>query len=82
MVPSTTNDDVKKTFEPLQILGVFWTLFGIVVLFATFFVEATPQVPAVRGIVTNLIAGALLLAVGLGSYLKGKSNQKRKEHLS
>ncbi len=79
MVSSSTNNDIKKTFEPLQILGVFWILFGIVVLCATFFVQETPQVPAIRGIVTNLIAGGLLLAVGLGSYLKGKSNQRRKE---
>ena len=56
--------DHKKTFEPLKILGVFWSLFGVVILFATFFVRETSLVPLARGIVTNLIAGALLLAGG------------------
>lgn len=82
MYSPSKNNDQKRAFEPLQILGVFWTLFGIVVLFATFFVRATPQVPAVRGIVTNLIAGSLLLAVGLFSYFKGKANQRRKGQAS
>lgn len=71
--------DHKKTFEPLKILGVFWSLFGVVILFATFFVRETPLVPLTRGIVTNLIAGALLLGVGLASFLKGRANSRKKE---
>ena len=71
--------DSKKTFEPLKILGVFWSLFGVVILFATFFVRETPQVPLTRGIVTNLIAGALLLGVGIGSFLKGRANSRKKD---
>ncbi len=70
--------DHKKTFEPLKILGVFWSLFGIVILFATFFVRETPQVPLARGVVTNLIAGALLLGVGVASILKGRANSRKK----
>ncbi|MGD8726113.1 MAG: hypothetical protein PVH40_00640 [Gemmatimonadales bacterium] len=71
--------DPKKTFEPLKILGVFWSLFGVVILFATLFVRETPQVPLVRGIVTNLIAGALLLGAGVGSYLLGRARSRKEE---
>ena len=68
----------KKTFEPLVVLGVFWSVFGLVVLMATFFVRETPQVPLSRGIVTNLIAGALLLGAGIISILKGRANRRKK----
>ena len=35
------------------------------------------MVPAVRGIVTNLIAGSLLLGVGVACVLKGRSNIRK-----
>jgi len=47
-----TNDKQsgsKQTFEPLEIMGVFWLFFGIVVLLATFFVKGTDNVPLMRG---------------------------------
>ncbi len=69
--------DHKKTFEPFLILGVFWSAFGLVVLVATFFVRETPQVPLMRGVVTNLIAGSLLLGVGLACVLKGRANRRK-----
>ena len=68
----------KKTFEPFTILGVFWSVFGLIVLVATFFVTETPQVPALRGIVTNLIAGSLLLGVGIACLLKGRAVRRQK----
>lgn len=69
--------DERKSFEPFTILGVFWSLFGLVVLVATFFVRERPQVPAIRGIVTNLIAGSLLLGVGIACLLKGRSDRRK-----
>jgi len=77
-----SNEDVKRTFEPLIIVGVFWSVFGVVVLFATLFVKGTEQVPLLRGVVTNIIAGSLLLGVGVISVLKGKANQRRKRQSS
>ena len=82
MVTGANNDDVKKTFEPLLIVGIFWSIFGVVVLVATAFVIGTPQVPLMRGVVTNLIAGSLLLGVGVISVLKGRANQRRKGLIS
>jgi hydrogenase-4 membrane subunit HyfE len=78
MVSGTGNEDVKKTFEPILIVGVFWSIFGVIVLVATAFVRGTPQVPLMRGVVTNMIAGSLLLGVGVLSVLKGRANQRRK----
>lgn len=68
----------KKTLEPFTILGVFWSLFGLVVLVATFFVRETPQVPVLRGVVTNVIAGSLLLGVGIACLLKGRADRRKK----
>jgi len=68
----------KQTFEPLEIMGVFWLFFGLVVLFATFFVKGTENVPLLRGIVTNIIAAVLLLAAGIFSILKGRANKHRR----
>ena len=78
MATGANSEDVKKTFEPLIIVGIFWSLFGVVVLVATAFVRGTPQVPLMRGVVTNLIAGSLLLGVGVASVLRGRANQRRK----
>jgi hypothetical protein len=69
----------KKTFEPFMIIGVFWSLFGLVVLLATFFVRETPHVPALRGVVTNVIAGSLLLGVGVACILKGRADRSKKD---
>lgn len=68
----------QKTFEPFTILGVFWSLFGLIVLVGTFFVRDRPQVPAIRGIVTNVIAGSLLLGVGILCILKGRAERRKK----
>jgi threonine/homoserine/homoserine lactone efflux protein len=73
-----TNEDAKKTFEPLVIVGVFWSVFGVIVLFATLFVNGTERVPQLHGVVTNLIAGILLLGVGVISILRGRANLRRR----
>ena len=70
--------ETKKEFEPLEIMGVFWVFFGIVVLLATIFVKGTETVPLIRGVVTNIIAGLLLLSAGVFSFLKGRANKRRK----
>jgi prolipoprotein diacylglyceryltransferase len=66
----------EKKFEPLQIMGIFWLVFGIIVLASSFFVEPTPQVPLVRGIVTNIIAGVLLLGAGVLCIVKARIKKK------
>jgi len=73
----TLELEPAKKFEPLEIMGIFWLVFGIVVLVSTFFVKATPQVPLVRGIVTNMIAGLLLLGAGIFSIVKAKVNKRK-----
>jgi len=78
MVSKDKKQGSEQMFEPLEIMGVFWLFFGMVVLLATFFVKGTENVPLVRGIVTNIIAGALLLCAGIFSILKGRANKRRK----
>lgn len=79
MSSNNQQSEQKQTFEPLEIMGVFWLFFGLVVLFATFFVKGTENVPLMRGIVTNIIAAVLLLAAGIFSILKGKANKRRRK---
>jgi hypothetical protein len=69
---------MEKDFEPLEIMGLFWLFFGIIVLVATFFVKGTENVPLMRGIVTNIIAAGLLLTAGLLSFLKGRQKKRKK----
>ena len=78
MTTNKNQPERKQTFEPLEIMGVFWLFFGIVVLVATFFVKGTENVPLLRGIVTNIIAAGLLLAAGIFSILKGRANKRRR----
>lgn len=82
MVSNEQNIATSREFKPLAIMGIFWLAFGIVVLIATFFVKATPNVPQVRGVITNIIAGFLLLGAGIFSILKGKAKNYRKNSKS
>ena len=74
-----TIEEPEKNFDPLGIMGIFWSVFGIIILAATFFVKATPRVPLIRGIVTNIIAGLLLLGTGIFCIIKARINQKRSQ---
>lgn len=73
------NTEPEKKFEPLQIMGIFWLVFGIIVLASSFFVEATPRVPLVRGLVTNVIAGLLLVGAGVFCMVRARINRKRQQ---
>ena len=70
----------KKSFEPFMILGVFWLAFGIIVFVATFFVQGTARVPKMHGVITNLIAAAILIGAGVGSLLKGRADIRKRDH--
>ncbi len=77
MISNDKQSGSKQTFEPLEIMGLFWLFFGIVILLATFFVKGTENVPLLRGIVTNIFSAVLLLAAGIFSILKGRANKRR-----
>lgn len=79
MESNKQTTEPEKKFEPLEILGIFWLVFGLIVLMSTFFVKATPQVPLIRGVVTNIIAGLLLLGAGIFSIAKAKINRRREK---
>ena len=76
MNPDGQNTEPAQKFEPLQMMGIFWLVFGIIVLVASFFVEATSQVPLVRGVVTNVIAALLLLGAGVLCIVKARIKKK------
>jgi len=78
MIKKKTTRPKQQQFEPLQIMGVFWVAFGIIVLAATFFVKSTEFVPQSRGIVTNIIAGLLLVGVGVFSFIKGRIRKQKR----
>lgn len=79
MISDQQNTEPEKKFEPLQIMGIFWLVFGIIVLASTFFVEGTPRVPLVRGVVTNVLAGLLLLGAGVLCIVRAKISRKRQQ---
>ncbi len=60
-------------------MGIFWLVFGSIIVVATFFVRATPQVPLARGVATNLVAGFLLLAAGGFSIIRGRRGREKGE---
>ena len=62
--------------KPLTILGTFWTIFGVLVLAATWFVETSTYVSLTQGRITNLVASALLLGLGLYCLIRGRKNQQ------
>ena len=69
------SNENTKSFEPLTLMGIFWSVFGVIILFATFFISETPLVPHSRAIFTNLIAGLVLLGVGVFSVVRGRGKQ-------
>jgi len=64
-------EDKKEKFEPLHAIGLFWSLFGIMILIGIFF-SATNL-----GKLTNGICGAILLFSGVGAFLKGTYNKRK-----
>lgn len=62
----------QEQFEPLQAIGLFWIMFGILILIAIFFTETG------IGKLTNSICGGILLLVGLFCYFRGRANKIRR----
>lgn len=67
----------NNRFQPFEVMGYFWTVLGVVVLVAAFTIKGSELVPAVRGIVTNIIAGSILLVIGVWSIMRGRAQKKR-----
>lgn len=59
-------DKEKKMLSPLQIMGIFWLTFGAVVMITAY--APTTMI----GKVTDLIAGGVLLIIGIIALVKGK----------
>ncbi|MEE4310753.1 MAG: hypothetical protein V2J62_02690 [candidate division KSB1 bacterium] len=75
------KDESKKDgsfdFQPLELMGYFWLVFGVIVLLATVFVGESSLVPKARGVMTNILAGLVLFLTGLFSVIRGRSNKKK-----
>ena len=69
---SESMESKAKSFQPLSVMGIFWMAFGVIVLFSSFFVRETARVPLIRGLLTNMIAGILLVAAGLFSWIRAR----------
>jgi len=63
----------KLEFQSLQLIGLFLSVIGIIMIIAIIFPEN------LEGKITNLIAGLILLGFGIGAFLKGKSHKVKKE---
>jgi len=58
MTQNGESGEPKQEFEPLQILGVFWSIFGFIVLIATFFVTGKEPPPIVN--ILNPVEGEIV----------------------
>jgi uncharacterized membrane protein len=61
-----------EEFEPLQAIGIFWIVFGVLILIGIFYSKTG------IGKIANSVCGGVLLAVGLFSFFKGLINKKRR----
>lgn len=77
MSSSTKSQRSTKAFEPLEVMGYFWFVLGVVVLVGSFFIKETEHVPQIRGVVTNVVAGSILFVIGLFSILRGRANKRK-----
>ncbi len=80
MVERPIKKEEKEEFDPLFIMGIFWLSFGVIVLFATFFITDMPLVPKFESIVTNVSAGMILLIAGILCLLKARNKKKRRRN--
>ena len=63
----------KLELQSLQLIGAFLGLFGVIMIVAVIFPED------LEGKITNLVAGVVLLACGIGSFLKGRAQGSKKK---
>lgn len=75
MSATAKSESNRKTYQPLQVMGYFWLVLGAVVLIGSFFIKETPYVPQMHGVVTNIIAGSILVFIGLMSVLCGREKK-------
>ena len=66
----------EKQLEVLEVIGFFWIFLGTMVLMAIFFP------PSWIGKITDLIAGSILLGLGLFAFFKGRLNKKKRSKKS
>ncbi|MCK4422128.1 hypothetical protein KAW18_12005 [candidate division WOR-3 bacterium] len=62
----------KEDFEPLQTIGIFWSVFGILILIGILFSTS------LLGKMANGICGGILLITGLSCYFRGTINKRRR----
>ena len=68
-------ENKMKEFQPLNIIGIFWLFFGVLVLFSTFFIKGTAYIPLNIAIITNILVGLTLFTVGFISLYKAKKKK-------
>ena len=67
------SDHNRLEFQSLQLMGLFLSVFGIIMIVAVIFPED------MQGKITNLIAGIVLLGIGLSAVLKGRSQSRKQD---
>lgn len=72
---SKVERSTESTLESqsLQLMGIFLGVFGIIMIISMIFPKN------LEGVITNLIAGLILLGFGIGAFLKGRSRKVKKE---
>ena len=55
--------------SPLEVMGIFWLALGVIMVIAVYAPDSA------IGKLTNLLAGVILLAIGLIALLRGRSKR-------
>jgi uncharacterized membrane protein len=76
MIKNKASAAKRREFQPVELMGYFWTALGAVVLGATIFVRDSGDTTRLRGIVVNLAAALLFLGVGFTCVIRGRRENK------
>jgi uncharacterized membrane protein HdeD (DUF308 family) len=64
------KDEQKSVANPLQVMGIFWVVFGLIVAISAYAPEET------LGKLVNLLSGFILIIVGVFALMKGRRKKE------
>jgi hypothetical protein len=66
-------ENQKRGLNPLEVMGIFWMAFGVVVMIAVY------APPTWMGKLVNLLSGLTLFVIGIIAFFKGGGGKLSKK---